>query len=76
MTDLVSTIMKDIQDDGLINATDVVMDITSKGFFQRRKFLRIHGSVKTEMEKKKVIQMAEHHSGDNYSILDELTVKA
>ena len=75
MADLVSTIIRDIEADGLINATEILLDITSKGFIRRRKFLHIHGSVSSEAEKKKVIRIAEHHTGDNYSITDELVVK-
>jgi hypothetical protein len=75
MSDIQNMILREIADDISIHAHDIALDIKAKGFPRRRKYITIHGSVQSEHEIKKVTQIAEHHAGDNYTVINELHVK-
>lgn len=75
MSELQSIIMRDIEDDVTISAKDISVQIESKGFLKKRRLVRLVGTVSSEVEKKKAGQIAVHHAGDAYDVVNELTIK-
>jgi osmotically-inducible protein OsmY len=75
MSDITSIIRRDIEDDVSINSHGVKIEIKSGGLFGRKK-LYLSGTVGTETEKEKVSRIAEHHAGNAYEVVDDLSVKA
>jgi hypothetical protein len=75
MSDVISMIRRDITDDDSIKSRDIILEAKAKGLVKRRRFIRIHGSVNSQLAKDKVTRIAEHHAGDNYDIVNELSVK-
>ena len=76
MNDITSMIRRDIEDDVSINSHGVKIEIQSGGLFVRRKKLYLSGTVGSEMEKEKVSRIAEHHAGDAYEVVNDLSVRA
>lgn len=76
MADIQNMIMRDIEDDPTITAKGITVEIQSRGFLKKTKTVRLVGSVNTEAEKKKAKQIAVHFAGDNYDVIDDLTVKS
>ncbi len=68
-------IMRNIEEDNSINARGVKVELVSRGVLKRRKSVRLFGTVDSESQKQKVKRIAEHYKGDQYDIIDELTVK-
>jgi len=75
MSEIQHVIMRDLEDDVTISAKDVVVEI-QKGLLKKRKALRLHGSVHSEAEKRKVLQIVAHHAGDSFDVKDELEIKS
>jgi hypothetical protein len=75
MSDVINMIMRDIEDDPSIKSHDIALDAKSKGFLRRRRFIRITGAVNSDLSVSKVEKIAQHHAGDNYDVVNELTVK-
>jgi osmotically-inducible protein OsmY len=76
MDRVVELILRDIEDDNSINAHRVNVELSGKGFLKKKKSVRLFGSVNSKVEKEKVRRIAEHHGGDQYQVLDELTIKS
>ena len=76
MSDIQNLILRDIEDDPTITAKGITVEIQSKGFLKKTKTVHLVGSVNSETEKKKAIQIAVHFAGDNYDVIDDLTVKS
>ena len=75
METVLQLIMRGIEDDNSINARRVKIELVSRGVLKRRKSVRLFGTVDSESQRQKVKRIAEHHAGDQYDIIDELTVK-
>jgi hypothetical protein len=75
MVDIIGKIMAEIEADPTINATEIRLDVTSKGFLMRRKALNVHGSVKSTAEKDRIMSIVQREAGDNYDVMDKLAVK-
>ncbi len=75
MSDIIRMIMRDVEDDPSIKSHDISYEAHSKGLFRKRRFIRIFGSTDSELSKGKVQRVAEHHSGDNYDVVNELAVR-
>ena len=75
MSDVISMIMRDIEDDNSIKARDIIVEAKAKGLVKRRRYVHIHGSIDSTVAKDKVTRIAEHHAGDNYDVVNELAVK-
>ncbi len=75
MADIINKIMAEIESDPTTNAKGISLDVTSKGFLKRRKTLSVHGSVKSTVEKDRVMKIIQREAGDNYDIEDKLAVK-
>ena len=75
MADIIDKIMAEIESDPTINAKEVSLDMTSKGFLKRRKTLNVHGTVKSTAEKDRVMKIVQREAGDNYDVTDKLAVE-
>ena len=75
MKTVLELIMRGIEDDSSINARGVKVELVSRGVLKMRKSVRLFGTVDSESQRQKVKRIAEHHTGDQYDVLDELTVK-
>ena len=75
MADIIGKIMAEIESDPSINAKEICLDLTSKGFLKRRKTLDIHGTVKSTAEKDRVMKIVQREAGDNYNVGDKLAIK-
>ena len=75
MVDITNRIIAEIESDPTINSKEICLDITSKGFLKKRKTLNVHGSVKSTLEKDRVMKIVQREAGDNYDIEDKLAVK-
>ena len=75
MADIIGKIMAEIESDPTLNAKDISLDMTSKGFLKRRKTLNVHGTVGSTAEKDRVMKIVQREAGDNYDISDKLAVK-
>lgn len=76
MERVIEMILREIEDDISINGRGVNVELSGKGVLKRRKAIRLIGSVDSELQKQKVKGIAEHHAGDQFTVLDELSVKA
>jgi osmotically-inducible protein OsmY len=74
MSDIQRMITRDLEDDVTLSVKDVVVEVQG-GFLKKRKTLRLHGSVRSEAEKRKIHQVAMHHAGDAFEVVDEIEVK-
>lgn len=68
-------IMRDIEQDGAIRVKGLAVDVRRKSLFGHRKVLRVAGTVRTAIERDKVLRIAEHHCGNSYDVLDDMTIK-
>ena len=75
MADIIEKIIKQIESDPTINAKEVCLDVTSKGFLRRRKTLNVHGTAASSAEKDRVMKIVQREAGDNYDVSDRLAVK-
>jgi hypothetical protein len=75
MPDLTALVLRDIEDDASIHSKGISVLIEAKGLLRRKKALKLTGSVGSEAEKKKAGQIAAHHAGDAYEVLNELSVR-
>ncbi|UCF99961.1 MAG: hypothetical protein JSV89_10595 [Spirochaetaceae bacterium] len=76
MERVIEMVLREIEDDISINGRGVNVELSGKGVLKRRKTIRLIGSVDSEAQRQKVKRIAEHHAGDQYTVLDELSVKA
>jgi osmotically-inducible protein OsmY len=74
MADLSILVLRDIEDDVSISSKAISVQIEGKGFL-RKKTLKLTGSVGSETEKRKAGQIAAHHAGEAYQVVNELTVR-
>jgi hypothetical protein len=75
MSDVIDMIQRDIQDDDSIKSHDIMLEAKAKGFIRRRRFIRIHGTIDSQLAKDKASRIAERHAGDNFDIVNELVIK-
>ncbi len=75
MSDVINTIRRDVDDDSSIHANGINIQVETKGFLPRRKFIHITGAVERESDKNKVMQIVNHHAGDNFNIVNDLMIK-
>lgn len=74
MADVSALVLRDIEDDVSIRSKDISVRIEGQGFL-KKKALKLTGSVGSETEKRKAGQIAAHHAGSLYQVLNELTVR-
>jgi hypothetical protein len=74
MADLINKIMAEIESDPTINAKEINLDITSKGFLKRRMIINVNGAVESAAEKDRVMKIVQREAGDNYDVIDKLVV--
>ena len=66
MADLIEKIMSEIESDRAINAREISLDMTSKGFLKKSRTLNNNGMVESPAEKSRVVEIVKKHAGDNY----------
>jgi hypothetical protein len=74
MSDIQRMIMRDIEDDVTISSKEIVVEVQG-GFLKKRKALRLHGSARSEADKRKILGIASHHAGDGYELIDNIEIK-
>jgi hypothetical protein len=74
MADIIDRIMAALESDPTIDAREISLDISSKGFLKRRKLLNVNGMVKSTAEKARVVGIVQRQAGDNYDVTDKLVV--
>ena len=74
MADLIEKIMSEIESDSTINAREISLDMTSKGFLKKSRTLNINGMVESPAEKGRVVEIVKKHAGDNYQVADRIVV--
>ena len=74
MADLSALVQRDIEDDVSISSKEISVQV-ERGGFLKKKSLKLTGSVGSEAEKRKAGQIAAHHAGDAYEVLNELMVR-
>ena len=75
MSDPVGVIRRDIDEDISLRGADISIEIKKKGVFSRRKYIRVYGTVDKEVAKSKILEIVGYHAGDNFTVVDELTLK-
>lgn len=72
---LIDLIKRNIEDDNSIKVTGIKIDISGKSLLGKKKQIRFSGKIDSEMSKKNVTRIAEHHAGNRYEVINELAVK-
>lgn len=75
MSDPIGVIRRDIDEDLSLRGSDINIEIKKKGVLSRRKYLHVSGSVDKEVSKSKILEIVGYHAGDNFTVVDELTLK-
>ena len=75
MSDVTTTIMREIESDPIIKAADILLDLESKGLFKKKRTLHVRGKVRSEDQKDKVIHIAQRQAGADCEVGDHLVVK-
>ena len=75
MSDISNMILRDIEDDVSITGKDISVQVVGKGILKRKRQIRLTGSVGSEAEKRKAGQIAVHHAGSGYEVVNDLIVK-
>jgi hypothetical protein len=57
MVDITKAIMREIESDPIIKATDILLDLESKGFFKKKRTLYIRGVVHYRDQVSKVLRI-------------------
>ena len=73
MADLERIIMDDIESYG-VKATDIGIEVKTKGVFKKKRYLNVFGAVGSEDDKATVDRVVKKYSGDTYEVIDELKV--
>ena len=74
MMDLIDKIMSEIESDPRINAREINLDITSRGFLKKRKTLKVYGMLGSNAEKDRVLEIVKKNAGNNYDVADKLVI--
>ena len=75
MSDVTTTIMREIESDPIIKAADILLDLESKGLFKKKRTLHVRGKVHSVDQKDKVIHIAQRQAGADCEVVDHLIVK-
>jgi hypothetical protein len=74
MADIIDKIMAEIESDPTIDAREISLDISSKGFLKRRRLLNVNGMVQSTAEKARIVGIVQRQAGDSYDVTDKLVV--
>ena len=72
MSDIAMRIRKEIESDVTIKVKGLGVEVFSKGFPRRRTFVRLLGHAPSAHDRDRVEQIAHHHCGDVYTVVDEI----
>jgi hypothetical protein len=72
--EIVDKIMSEIESDPTIDAKEVNLVMTSKGFLKRRKILNVYGEVQSAAEKKRLLEIVKRQVGSTFDVEDKIVV--
>jgi len=72
--EIVDTIMSEIEADPTIDAKEVNIVTTSKGFLKRRKTLNVFGEVQSTAERNRVLEIVKRQAGSSFNVADKIVV--
>jgi len=75
MSDVITTIMKELDSDPTISSSGILLDLESHGVFRRRKTLHLRGAVHSREQAGKAVEIARRHAGADCDVVDNLVVK-
>jgi len=75
MPDIEHVVLDHIQNEPALSKDSIGVEVKAGGLFHRRKTLHLYGSVHSKAEKERVERIAEKEGGDNYDIVNDITVK-
>ncbi|MCK4516297.1 MAG: hypothetical protein KAU31_13630 [Spirochaetaceae bacterium] len=75
MSDIDIVIRREIEDDPSVQAKALTVEVRRKGLFPRRFYVHVGGTVQTEQERGRIDQIAHHHAGDVYRVVNEVELK-
>ena len=70
-----SIILDKISGESSIDASEIDIEITTRGLFQKRRVIHIIGTANSEEAKRKVTEIARQHAGDDYLVVNDLHVE-
>jgi hypothetical protein len=71
---IVDTIMSEIEADPTIDAKEVNIVITSKGFLKRRKTLNVFAEVQSAAERNRILEIVKKQAGSGINVADKIVV--
>ncbi len=71
---IVDKIMSEIEADPTIDAKELNLVITSKGFLKRRKTLNVYGEVQSTAERSRVLEIVKRRAGNSFDVADKIVV--
>ncbi|TFH06168.1 MAG: hypothetical protein E4H09_00795 [Spirochaetales bacterium] len=74
MSDIQSMIRNDIEVDDGIHIKALGIEAFKKGILPRKSYLRLVGIANTPHDRTRAEQIAQHHCGDAYTIIDDIKV--
>lgn len=75
MPDIERVVLDHIQNEPALSKDTIGVEVQSSGLFRRRKRLHLYGSVHSQAEKERAERIAEKEGGDNYDVVNDLTIK-
>jgi len=74
MSSVDTMILRDIEDDAGIKIKALGVEVYKKGFIPRKSYVRLTGIAHSAHDKDRVDQIAHHHCGDAFVVVDEIEV--
>ncbi len=75
MPEIEHVVLDHIQNEPALSHDSIGVEVKAGGLFHRRKTLHLYGSVHSKAEKERAERIAEKEGGDNYDIVNDITVK-
>lgn len=74
MADLKNRILAQLAADPSISTRGISLEVGRKGFLQKKRILRVQGTVLNGAQKDRVLKLAQEQAGADYEIMDHLFV--
>lgn len=75
MTAIERVVLDHIQNEPALSDTNIGVEVTGGGLFKRRRVLHLFGSAHSTAEKERAAQIAVREAGDNFDIVNDISVK-
>ncbi len=75
MSDVITTIMKELDSDPMISSSGILLDLESHGVFRKHRTLHVRGAVHSREQAGKALEIARRHAGADCDVVDHLIVK-